>query len=104
MSLQKLCKSFEQCNGKFAEVTIEGGVSIPYFIEKLEFEEGQETIYFGEEECENYPFIIYKDTIGNIEVLSEDNNEEIHLCFDVTNDGRTTKLCIHCDDVEVEYD
>lgn len=101
MSLQKLCKSFEQCNGKFVEVTIEGGVSIPYFIEKLEFVEGQEAIYFGEEECENYPFIIYKDTISNIEFLSEDC---IHLCFDVTNDGMVTKLWVQCDDAEVDYE
>ena len=103
MSLNKLCKAMVSCNSNPVTINIDGGVSIPYFIEKLEFIEGQETIYFGEEECENYPFAISKDRIFNIKFLSDDK-EQIHLRFDVVKDGLVAKLEICCDETEVEYD
>jgi hypothetical protein len=103
MSWKKLYRDLERCNGKFVTIEIEGGITVPYFIENFEFGNGQETIYFGEHECENFPFIIYKNTISNIEFLS-DIDEMVHVCFDVRNDGFVTKLWIQCDDVEVTAD
>lgn len=103
MSLNKLCKVMEGCNGTPVTINIEGGMSIPYFIENFEFIEGQETIYFGETECENYPFTISKDRIFNIEFLSGDR-DQIHLRFAVVKDGLVTKIEICCDETEVVYD
>ena len=100
MSLNKLCTLLESCNGNPLTINIEGGMSIPYFIEKFEFIEGQESIYFGEEECENYPFNISKDRIINVEFLSDDENE-VHLSFDVVKEGLVTKLVMCCDEVEL---
>jgi hypothetical protein len=101
MLLDRLCKTLEKCNNEVVTVNIEGGITVLYCIEKFEFSEGQRAICFGEYECENFPFIIYKNTISNIEFL-DDNY--VHVVFDVVNDGLTTRLWICCDDAEVSAD
>lgn len=98
MSLQKLGSKLEQCSGRFVSVSIQGGIHITYpLIRMFEFVSGQETICFGEREDEHYPFIIHKDTIRNIEFLSEEDEEYVHVCFDVVNDGLTSKIWILCE-------
>ena len=95
MSLQKLCNELTRCNEKFVTVEIKGSITIPYFIENFEFSEGEHSICFGESECEDYPFKIYKDSITNIEFLNEDY---VHLRFSIKFNEFVTILVVLCEE------
>lgn len=101
MSINKLCKSLEKCKDKFVFLEIIGAISIPYSIEKFEFVESEEFIAFGEKSCENFPFIIYKESICDIVFLNNDLEEvdEVHLEFGIVNDEflANTTLRIVCE-------
>lgn len=104
MLLDRLCKSLERCNEEVVIINIEGAITIPYCIERFEFVELEESICFGEVECESYPFDIRKETISNIKFLNYED-ECVHVVFDVKNDEFVTRLCICCDvALEVDYE
>lgn len=100
MFLQNLYYILSKCNKKSVSVEIKGSISIPYFIQRFEFIECDDFIYFGEEDSETFPFRIYKETISNIEFLDE---YYAHVKFTIENDGFITMIVILCEEANLEF-
>lgn len=102
MSVEKLCTSLEKCSNKFVSVEIIGAISIPHFIQKFEFSESEDYIFFGEEDSENYPFEICKESICDIKFLNDvfEYNDYVYLEFSIVNNelSLVTTLRILCED------
>jgi hypothetical protein len=71
-------------NGREVHVNIVGAIKLPYFISEFECEIGDRGFSFGENECENFDFNIFWETIQEIHI------DEVMVKLKLVYDGLTT--------------
>ena len=97
--VNELCKILDGFNNKPVSISIKGAITIPLNVESFEFINNNESIAFGERECEIFPFEIDNATIKDVEFLTGLDGEVFCVDLKVVDGGLLTHLNITNEEV-----
>ena len=98
--IDRLVSYLKLCKDKSVTVEINGAISVPYFIDQFKISATENNIAFGDVDCENFPFIINKESICDINFIDE---YDVHLEFSIVDNytNLVTTLIVYCGDANI---